>query len=143
MEQGRLLLLAVLSLVLFVPLLHAATPEGAWITVDDKTGKKRAVIRMQVSGDTLTGTVVETFPDEGEEKSCVNCPGEFKNKPIKGLTIIWGMKAKGENIWEDGQILDPKSGKIYRAKMKVEGDKLHVRGFIGFSLLGRSQTWIR
>jgi uncharacterized protein (DUF2147 family) len=60
------------------------------------------------------------------------------------MTIIWGMKKDGD-AWAGGKILDPKDGKIYGCKMHLEDDgkKLEVRGFIGFSLLGRSQTWER
>jgi uncharacterized protein (DUF2147 family) len=60
------------------------------------------------------------------------------------MTIIWGMKKDGDD-WAGGKILDPKNGKVYGCKMHLEdgGKKLEVRGFIGFSMLGRSQTWER
>jgi len=54
------------------------------------------------------------------------------------------LKKQGDE-YEGGEILDPESGKVYRAKMKLdgEGEKLNVRGFIGVALLGRTQTWVR
>ena len=57
------------------------------------------------------------------------------------MTILWGLKKDGDQF-SGGEILDPKNGKIYRAKMKLvdDGAKLEVRGFIGISLFGRSQT---
>jgi uncharacterized protein (DUF2147 family) len=60
------------------------------------------------------------------------------------MTVLSGM-TKSENGWEGGQILDPDNGKIYRCKMHLEkdGKELVVRGYIGISLLGRSQTWVR
>ena len=60
------------------------------------------------------------------------------------MTILWGLKKDGEQ-YAGGEILDPKNGSIYRAKMKLldGGKKLEVRGFIGVSLFGRSQTWVR
>jgi uncharacterized protein (DUF2147 family) len=63
---------------------------------------------------------------------------------ILGMTIITDMKKDGDG-WDNGQILDPENGKIYKCKMRLEdgGNKLVVRGYIGVSLLGRSQTWIR
>jgi uncharacterized protein (DUF2147 family) len=60
------------------------------------------------------------------------------------MTILWGLKKQGDE-YQGGEILDPENGKVYRARIKVEdgGKKLDVRGFIGFSLFGRSQTWVR
>ena len=60
------------------------------------------------------------------------------------MTILWGLTKQGDE-YQGGEILDPESGKIYRARMKLqdEGEKLSVRGFIGFALLGRAQTWVR
>ena len=66
----------------------------------------------------------------------------MKNKPILCLTIIKGMKKNG-NEYEGGKVLDPKNGKLYQCKISLDGkDKLIVRGYIGISLLGRSQTWV-
>ena len=83
-------------------------------------------------------------PGEDPNRVCVKCEGKNKNKPVKGLTIIWNLKQDGDE-WSGGQILDPKSGKVYRCKLKLadDGNKLIVRGFLGISLLGRSQEWIR
>ena len=60
------------------------------------------------------------------------------------MTILWGLTKQGDE-YQAGQILDPESGEVYRARMKLqdEGEKLSVRGFIGFALLGRTQTWVR
>ena len=60
------------------------------------------------------------------------------------MTILWDLTKQGEE-YQGGQILDPENGKIYSARMKLidNGQKLDVRGFIGFSLLGRSQIWVR
>ncbi len=62
-----------------------------------------------------------------------------------GMTILWGLTKQGDDNYQGGEILDPETGKIYRVKIRLEegGKKLDVRGIIGFSLLGRSQTWIR
>src|SRR3546814_6005144 len=61
-----------------------------------------------------------------------------------GMEILWGLK-KDDGQWDGGQILDPEKGKVYGAKLSLadDGQKLNVRGFVGFSLLGRTQTWIR
>ena len=68
------------------------------------------------------------------------------SQPIVGLEIIRdAKKADGKDVWEGGHIVDPDNGKIYKLKMTpIEGGKkLEVRGFIGFALLGRTQTWVR
>jgi uncharacterized protein (DUF2147 family) len=63
---------------------------------------------------------------------------------VIGMTIIWGLIKRGEE-YQAGEVLDPENGKIYRAKAKLEdgGKTLHVRGFVGISLIGRTQVWVR
>jgi uncharacterized protein (DUF2147 family) len=94
----------------------------------------------------LEGKVDKGFPKPGENSppKCDKCDGARRNQPILGMTILWGFTKQGDE-YQGGEILDPESGKIYRAKMKLldGGKKLEVRGFIGFSLLGRSQVWLR
>lgn len=128
---------------LMVSLLYAQTPTGKWVSIDDKTGQKRAVIMLSVSNGTLTGTIQKVFKQPGDTGVCSKCPGTFKDKPIIGLQILWGLKDEGQGEWQGGYILDPKSGKVYRAKLALKGNDLHVRGYIGISLLGRTQVWHR
>lgn len=128
----------------YLPLaLAAGSPAGTWTTIDDKTGDKRAVVSIHVSGNTLSGTIVKVYPQPGDKGICANCPGAFKGKKVEGLRFVWGLKDEGNGVWSGGSILDPKSGKIYKAKMTLEGNKLYVRGYVGVSLLGRTQTWVR
>lgn len=130
--------------LMFAPLAFAAgSPVGTWTTIDDKTGKKRSVVNLSLSGGTLNGSIVKVFPQPGDKGICLNCPGNFKNKPIQGLQFIWGLKDKGHGVWDGGQVLDPKNGKIYRAKITQEGNKLYVRGYVGISALGRTQVWVK
>ena len=122
----------------------ANSPAGKWKTIDDETGRPKSIVEITESGGKLTGKVIELFrkPEEDQNPICDRCEGEKKNQPVKGLTILWDLKAEG-NEWKGGHILDPKNGKIYKCKMKLieNGNKLEVRGFIGFSLLGRTQVW--
>jgi uncharacterized protein (DUF2147 family) len=123
------------------------TAAGLWRTVDDKTGKERSLVRIVDNGGVLEGRVEQIFnrqPDDDPDFLCRKCEGERKDKPVIGMTILWGLKRDGAQ-WTGGEILDPKNGKTYRAKMKLVdgGRKLEVRGYIGISLLGRSQTWFR
>lgn len=124
----------------------ASSPVGHWTTIDDKTQKPKSVVEIYEAKDgSLAGRVTEILQsDRGPNPVCDKCSGDRKGKPVKGMVILWGIKQKGET-WEGGQILDPASGKIYSVKVTpVEnGKKLEVRGFMGFSLLGRTQTWNR
>lgn len=121
--------------------LYAQTPDGLWTIFDDKTGQKRVIVNMNVSHGKLTGTIEKVYKQPGDTGLCTKCPGVFKDKSITGLQFVWGLQDEGQGVWGGGHILDPKTGKIYRAKITLDGNKLHVRGYIGFSLLGRTQVW--
>src|SRR5215831_9534036 len=122
------------------------SPVGLWKTIDDNTGKPRGLVRiMEVNGE-YQGKVEKIFtaPGEDPDPKCEKCDGARRNQPVKGMTILWGLTKQGDE-YQGGEILDPENGKVYRATMKLNGDggRLDVRGFIGFSLFGRTQTWLR
>jgi len=129
--------------ILYFPTVFAGNISGNWTTTDDKTGKVRSIVQLTELNNTVSGQIIKVFPNPGDTGICSNCPGTFKNKKIQGLHFIWDLKKNGENTWDDGKILDPKSGKIYRAKITLDGNKLFVRGYLGISLLGRTQVWDR
>lgn len=122
------------------------TPVGVWQTIDDNTHQPKALVQISQGDDgTLSGKVVKGLnPNDKPGKLCTACTDERKDKPIIGMTIIKNMKQDGDK-WDGGNILDPENGKVYKCNMHLEdgGRKLVVRGYIGVSLLGRSQTWIR
>lgn len=129
---------------------HAADITGTWRTVDDKTGYVRAYIQIEKQkDDTYAGKIIKDFPALGEVPltQCHNCPAPFTNKPIIGLTILQKMKVdpKDPNNYIGGEVLDPRGGKIYhgKARLNASGNRLTLRGYIGISMIGRSQTWIR
>lgn len=136
-------LLVLMLTVLYLPLACAESPVGMWTTIDDKTGEKRAVIELVEKGGVLNGTIVKVYSQSDDTGVCAKCPDKFKDKPIIGLQFLWGLKDRGDDVWDDGKILDAQSGKIYNVKATVKGDKLYVRGYIGISLLGRTQVWVR
>ncbi len=142
MKQG-IRLATLFFALLYLPFAFAHAPTGLWTTIDDKTGKKRAEVRLDVQNGVLNGTVVRVFPHPGDTGICGKCQGELKNKPVEGLRILWGLKDKGDGVWSGGNILDPKTGKIYRAKLTLKGHKMYVRGYVGLSMLGRTQVWVR
>ncbi|WP_323118039.1 DUF2147 domain-containing protein [Burkholderia alba] len=122
------------------------SPIGTWQTIDDSTGKPKALVQItQDANGELSGTVIKGLgANDTPDRRCTACTDERKDQLIKGMTIIKAMKKSGEG-WDGGNILDPENGKVYRCKMSLDdgGQKLVVRGYIGISLLGRSQTWNR
>lgn len=121
-----------------------ASPTGLWKTIDDETGQAKALVRLSEDGGVLSGRIAKLFNPSRPDPACDQCTDERKGKPIEGMTILNGLK-RTEDGWEGGEILDPNNGKIYRAKAKLldGGSRLEVRGFVGISLFGRTQTWIR
>tara|TARA_B000000609_G_C24014905_1_gene262215 strand:+ start:11 stop:433 length:423 start_codon:yes stop_codon:yes gene_type:complete len=117
--------------------------EGVWITQDDETGKKKSEVLLYKNEGKLYGKILNLLLEEDKGKLCVNCKGENKNLAIEGMVIVEGLELNGKT-WEEGTILDPKSGKTYSCYITFENENtLKVRGYIGFSLLGRTQKWIR
>ena len=122
-----------------------ASPVGLWKTIDDDTGKPKALIRITENNGELRGKIEKLFLDIGEKNpKCDKCEGAQKDQPIIGMTILSGMKQEGTE-YGDGQILDPANGKVYKSRMSLadNGKKLNVRGYIGMPMLGRTQTWLR
>jgi uncharacterized protein (DUF2147 family) len=137
---------AALALLAGNALADSGSPVGVWRTIDDKTKKERSIVRISEVNGELQGVVEKLFDQPGDDPAhlCEECKGDRKDRPIIGMTILWGLKKDGDS-WSGGEILDPKNGRIYRCKMSLTGDGkiLNVRGFIGVSLIGRSQTWYR
>lgn len=125
-----------------------ASPVGVWKTIDDKTGKPKALVRISEENGALTGKIEKLFAaaeEPGKEPICDQCKDDRKDKPLVGLPILNGLKKDESGAYSGGEILDPATGKIYRAKITLEedGKKLNVRGYIGMPMLGRTQTWVR
>lgn len=121
------------------------SPVGVWATISDKTDKARSLIQITKNKGELYGKVIKIFKEPDDIGICKECPGKFKDKKIDGMTILWGLRRTGAREWRYGKILDPKSGSIYSAEIHVapNGKSLEIRGYLGISLFGRSQTWIR
>lgn len=121
-----------------------ASPVGLWRNVDDVSGKPRALVRITESNGTLQGRVEKVFLAPNESGKCEKCEGALKDVPVTGLVILNGLKKDGAE-YTGGQILDPDNGKVYSSKISLsdDGKKLNVRGFVGVSLLGRTQVWDR
>ena len=116
---------------------------GEGNTIDEVSGKAMSVVEIYEHNNKIYGKVIEILNPKNRNNTCKDCPGDDHNKPILGLVIIKGLVKDGLE-YNDGRILDPKSGKLYKCYIELEGtDKLKVRGYLGFSLIGRTQYWER
>jgi uncharacterized protein (DUF2147 family) len=125
------------------PALAADSPLGNWNTVDDKTGKVVSEVQLYDQGGKVYGKIVgltEPNDDKGKPKTCTKCPGADKDQPIVGLVIIKDLSSDKDRL-KGGTILDPEDGKVYKAELWSEGDKLKVRGYLG--PFYKTQTWMK
>lgn len=120
------------------------SPIGLWKTIDDKTGKPRALVRIYLQDGKYFGRIERSFMPGADTRVCLACTDERKNQPIIGLVVLRDMVAS-DGEYAGGNILDPDTGSVYRCKFHLEkdGTLLVVRRYIGFALLGRTQTWHR
>ena len=121
---------------------------GLWQSIDDKTGAPKALVEIRKEADnTYAGKVVKLTPRAGytPKETCVDCPAPYTNKPIIGLDVVTDPKSTDGFNYTSGRILDPNTGKLYsmKAKLSSNGKRLHLRGYLGISALGRNQIWIR
>ncbi len=129
-------------------LASAADISGLWQSIDDKTGAPKGLVELKMDTQGVyTGTIKKITPRVGytPKEFCVNCPAPYTGKPMIGLKAITGLKHINGMDYGEGKILDPNTGKIYslKARLSNNGKRLQLRGYIGISALGRSQTWIR
>lgn len=116
---------------------------GKWKTIDDNTGAVKSIVEIYQNNGKVYGKVLQVLEKGKEDKKCDKCEGDKKDKPVKGMVVIDGLSKNGKN-WEDGTILDPQNGKVYKCYITLENEnKLKVRGYIGVALLGRTQYWTR
>lgn len=120
---------------------------GRWKTIDDETGKPKSIVEITEKDGAIVGKIERLFrePTEDQNPKCDKCSGEKKDQLIIGMQILSGLKKDSDTKWSGGEILDPKNGKTYSCKVEIieNGQKLKLRGFIGVSLLGRTQVWQR
>lgn len=141
-----LLCSSTLAFAAFNPL----SPAGRWLTIDDVTNKSKAVLEItENSNHELIGRVVKIIPHPGVDTKqlCTKCEGARRNKPIVGMIVMHGLKQSkdNKNQWIDGEILEADTGKTYSCYIELldNGKRIQARGYIGISLLGRTQTWWR
>ncbi len=116
---------------------------GTWKTIDDNTGEARSLVEIYQEDGKVYGKILELINPSEPDPVCDKCCCEDKDQPVLGLTFIKGLEKDGDE-YNGGKILDPENGKLYKCYITLEEeDKLKVRGYIGFSLLGRTQFWYR
>lgn len=118
---------------------------GRWRTFDDHTGKPRGIVLIYEQSGQFFGKLERSLDPARVNKICDLCKDDRKNKPVTGMVLVRRMKRDDDGEYGGGDILDPDNGTVYRCKARLAegGKKLVVRGYIGISLLGRSQTWTR
>ena len=103
-------------------------------------------MRIVEVGGEYQGRIERIFPQPGEDPNprCDECAGARHGQPLAGLVILEHLRREGDD-YVGGQILDPETGGVYRARARLakDGAELGLRGYIGLSLFGRTQTWLR
>lgn len=144
----KLFILAIAAASLIAPTAWADnnSPVGLWKSIDDKSGKPKSLIRITETAGNYHGKIEKLLraPNEEQNPKCDKCEGSDKGQPIQGMIILAGLKKDG-NEYTGAHILDPNNGKVYKCNVELieGGKKLKVRGYIGMSLFGRTQIWIR
>ena len=142
-----------MSVFLLVSVAHGAERNailGAWNTPNDK-----AKVKIFRCGDDFCGKIIALkqpdYPADdkqgmaGKPKVDRHNPDPaLRSRPVCGLQIMKGFSYAGGDSWVGGRIYDPASGKTYKCKLKLATPhRLKVRGYIGISLFGRTETWTR
>ncbi len=136
--KGLLVLLATVFIAMSSSSLFAAgTIVGKWKTIDDETKKVKSYVEIYEKNGVYYGKITKLV-GKSQDTKCDKCKGSKLNKPIVGMVFVWGLKKDG-NDYEGGKILDPNNGKTYTCKMRFQGNKIRVRGYIGWFY--RTQYW--
>ena len=144
MKKNLLLLVALVLGLAGMASAQTTSPLGVWTNTE-----KKATFEIYKCGDKLCGKIASlTIPNDpatGKPKTDSQNPDvKLRSRPRLGMVFMQGFKYDDANKWDDGKIYDPESGKTYSCYMKMESQNtMEVKGYIGFSLIGKSQSWTR
>ncbi len=118
---------------------NSQTIFGKWNSNNEETGKIDSVVEIYEKNGKAYAKIIEIKDTKSTDAICESCTGTNKDKPILGLEILTGLE-KDDDVWSGGEILDPRTGKIYKCYIKLANkNKLKIRGFIGVSLFGSTR----
>ena len=144
MKKSLMLLVALLLGFSYTGYAQSLSPLGVWMN-----SEKKATFEIYKCGDKFCGKIITlTVPNDpatGKPKTDIQNPdAKLRSRPRLGMVFMSGFSYDSDNKWDDGKIYDPESGKTYSCYMKMlSANSMEVKGYIGFSLIGKSQTWSR
>jgi uncharacterized protein (DUF2147 family) len=143
MPRLPLLIMSTLLLALAVATAGAGDDPAAQLLGHWLTEPRDGIIQISIAADgSYQGTIVGGNNPQRQDQH--NPDTARRSQLLLGQIIVQGMKSDGEGRWSGGTIYDPDSGRTYKCRLELlDPDRLQVRGFIGFALLGRSQVWTR
>ncbi|MFY0631118.1 MAG: DUF2147 domain-containing protein [Flavobacteriaceae bacterium] len=131
------------TILLFSISCFSQTIFGKWNSFDEDTKKLESVIEVYKKDGKAYAKIISITDPERQDATCFKCKGKLKDQPILGMDILTGLKEDGDE-WSGGKIIDPKNGKQYKCYIKLlDNNTLKLRGYIGFSMFGRTAIWKR
>jgi uncharacterized protein (DUF2147 family) len=134
--------LAASALMMYCSTLISQEINGFWKRLNEKTGNTQCVVAVYKYQGKYYGRIVSTYDKNGKLEATIDAPKTrapgIVGKPFYcGMDLIWNLESIGSKY--QGKIVDPQKGKVYNAKLWVEGGKLVVRGELLF--FGRNELW--
>ncbi len=136
-------LVVLLNLILAQGIALADPILGRWFILDDHTGKKIATVILERDHDKVSGRIAKLDATTAQPVTCELCTGAFRDQPLIGMKFIWDLTMQKNGVCGGGHMLDFKTGKVYRARLKEVKQQLYVRQYVGTPYLGHTHIWVR